>query len=191
MRKRIVDLLSAVLFVIMWLLIIAICYREKPEPIQETVSETTEEAKEATTYLVETYEVREAPQKIVDVPLDAPTQHWLYDLCNEKGVDFYIALAMIEVESCYNSEAVNDNGTCIGYMQVNPEYHSMGMDVSAPLSNLLAGVSLMQRLLEHSGNDYTWALNAYNGGGAYADSIGGETGYSIYIQERAIEIGGN
>lgn len=180
MRK----LISIVSILLLTVLIIKVCSvtteTDTEEETQTPVGYTYAKHIEPTT--------TEPPHNIVDVPLDAPTQHWLYGLCSDYNVDFYIILAMIEIESHYNPDAVNDSGTCVGYMQVNPTYHSMGMDITAPLSNLLAGVSLMQRLLEHSGNDYTWALNAYNGGGAYADSIHGETYYSETVKQIAERI---
>jgi hypothetical protein len=164
----------------------AILYLSEWKNISEEPEVTIEEESlERVGLIVETETTTTMPpEKIVDVPLDATTQRWLFNECESRNVDFFIIIAMIEIESNYNENAVNDNGTCIGYMQLNPNYHSHGMNIEAPLSNLLAGVITMQNLLEHSGYDYTWSLNAYNGGGAYADGVG-ETYYSSKVIERA------
>ena len=195
MRNKWTNVLSLIVFCLLFIGFLIMFYfvdiNEHPEQYEQTPIEEKREEEtsvEIETYLSERYEVKAAPEKIVDVDMAATTQHWLYELCEEKGVDFYIVMAMIAIESNYNPDAVNDYGTCVGYMQVNPDYHSMGMDITAPCSNLLAGVSLMERLLTHSGWDYTWALNAYNGGGAYADEMKGDTAYSIFVKEKAEEL---
>lgn len=192
MKKKLIDVVYFVGFVVAcWLcllLIHTVNQHKNPEAyIQECETETTTVECISTIIPKETEEVAAVPPtKILDVNMNAPMQNYVFDTCEELNVDFYIVMALIETESGFNPDAVNDNGTCIGYMQVNPTYHSMGMDISAPCSNLYAGISLLHRLLEHSGYDYTWALNAYNGGGAYADGLG-ETEYTLRIKERANE----
>lgn len=187
-KKCISVMMGFAVFCVMWWLIL---YGSVYDEIHEATVENVEVKEVGNTYR-QSQEIETVlpPTKIVDVDLSAPTQRWLFDVCEDYGVDFYVVVAMCEVESSFNADAVNDNGDCIGYMQLNPTYHSYGMDISAPNSNLLAGVKLMNKLLTHSGGDYVWSLKAYNGGGAYADSTQGTTDYVEMVLNRASELRG-
>ena len=67
---------------------------------------------------------REYPQKIVDIPLDPIMQGWLFDYCEYQQISPYIIIAMIEVESNFDTNAKNYDESCLGLMQVNEYYHS-------------------------------------------------------------------
>ena len=70
----------------------------------------------ATEALMETEE--EAPSYQSDaVPLNHDTQAQVLGWCEEYGVPYSVALAVIEAESSFRPDA--ENGSCYGYMQIN------------------------------------------------------------------------
>ena len=175
------------IFCLMWVLIMWGYTRLDDRNYEEAEPDATVEA----VYVSEsTYYTTEPPQKILEINMDAVTQHWLYDLCTSKNVNFYLMIALIEKESGFNPDASNYDGSCIGYMQINPDYYSIGnCDMFAPCINLYSGVSHFADLLAFSG-DVRWSLDAYHGGGAYADNLKSQgiiSDYSQSIIERGME----
>ena len=115
-----------------------------------------------------------------DVPLDGETQAFLRSACEEAGITYELALAVIRQETDFRN-VVGDNGDSIGYMQIQPRWHEERMerlgvtDLEDPYSNFRVGCDFLAELLEK----YTLeeALTAYNSGKAgqseYATSVMG------------------
>ena len=113
-----------------------------------------------------------------DVQLDGETQAFLRSACEEAGITYEIALAVIRQETDFRN-IVGDNGDSIGYMQIQPRWHEERMerlgvtDLADPYSNFRVGCDFLAELLEK----YTLeeALTAYNSGKAgqseYATSV--------------------
>ena len=115
-----------------------------------------------------------------DVPLDGETQAFLRSACEEAGITYELALAVIRQETDFRN-IVGDNGDSIGYMQIQPRWHKERMerlgvtDLADPYSNFRVGCDFLSELLEK----YTLeeALTAYNSGkpgkSEYATSVMG------------------
>lgn len=65
---------------------------------------------------------------IEDLPLDKPLQKALWDACQEFGVDYALALAVIEQETNYQNQC-GDGGDSIGYFQVQPKWWGVNADL--------------------------------------------------------------
>lgn len=115
-----------------------------------------------------------------DIPMDLDDQASLRAACEESGVPFELALAVVWKETTFRN--VNgDNGDSIGYMQVQPRWHKdrmerLGVDLdelSVPIHNFRVGCDFLAELLEKY--PLAEALTAYNSGkpghSAYADSV--------------------
>ena len=115
-----------------------------------------------------------------DVPLDGETQAFLRSACEEAGITYELALAVIRQETDFRN-IVGDNGDSIGYMQIQPRWHQERMerlgvtDLEDPYSNFRVGCDFLAELL----SEYTLeeALTAYNSGkpgkSEYATSVMG------------------
>ena len=122
-----------------------------------------------------------------DIPLDADTQRQLYRSCDEVGVPYELALAVIWRESRFQN-IVGDNGDSAGYMQVQPRWHSERMerlgvfDLADPYGNFLVGCDYLAELI---GKDrgIEWALMAYNGGPFYANNMARAGKVSQYARD--------
>lgn len=118
-----------------------------------------------------------------DVPLDGETQALLRSACEEAGITYELALAVIRQETDFRN-IVGDNGDSIGYMQIQPRWHEERMellgvtDLADPYSNFRVGCDFLAELL----GKYTLedALTAYNSGkpgkSEYATSVIGYMG---------------
>ena len=125
----------------------------------------------ATEALMETEE--EAPSYQSDaVPLNHDTQAQVLGWCEEYGVPYSVALAVIEAESSFRPDA--ENGSCYGYMQINSInkswlFQEIGVtNLEDPLQNLHSGIYMLGDLYGKYG-DWHKALVCYNCGetGAY------------------------
>ena len=113
-----------------------------------------------------------------DIPLDFETQACLRTACDESGVPFELALAVIRKESTYQN-ITGDGGDSIGYMQVQPKWHQERMrrlgvtDLTHPLSNFRVGCDYLAELMDKYPTEE--ALTAYNSGkpgkSDYADTV--------------------
>lgn len=122
------------------------------EPIADEVVEQVEEIK---TYLRD------------DIELDYATQKLLHQACEESGVEYELALAVIWRETMFRN-VMGDNGDSYGYMQVQQKWHEERMerlgvtDLLDPLSNFRVGCDILSELIEKYGLEE--GLTAYNRG---------------------------
>ena len=114
------------------------------------------------------YEIPEEYQRTGGC-LPEKVQKYTYSLCKQEGVRYALILAMIEAESEYKFDAVGDDGTSIGYMQVGEKWHKDRMkevgatDLLNPYENIRVGVDYIKELQEKYGTIQD-ALTAYNYG---------------------------
>ena len=102
-----------------------------------------------------------------DVPLSYEDQDFLHTACQESGVPYALALAVIERETGFRN-VVGDDGASCGYMQVQERWHwdrmeRLGVtDLMSPFGNFRVGCDFLAELLEKY--PMQEALTAYNSG---------------------------
>lgn len=116
---------------------------------------------------------------IESLPLDKQLQKVVFDAACENGVDYFIALWMIQVESNFHVDAVSACG-CYGLCQLNPEWFPSGL---SPEENVRVGMEYFGQLLETYHGDEEAALRAFNRG--YDD---GARGYPNAVLSAAEDI---
>ena len=94
------------------------------------------------------------------VPLAADLQIILWEACKENGVDLALAMGVIEVESSFQLDAVNQKSGCYGLMQLNPRYFPADLP---PGENIQVGVEYLGQLLARY-DTVEATLTAYNAG---------------------------
>ena len=122
-----------------------------------------------------------------DIPLGAEVQRQLWQACEETGLTYELALAVIWKETDFRN-VVGDGGESFGYMQVQPRWHQERMDrygvtdLMDPYSNFLVGCDYLAEL---AGRDrgLEWMLHAYNGGPAYANKMAQAGEISQYAKD--------
>lgn len=185
-RGRIVYLLCIVLWAVV--LIAALLYgrASEPEPIDEPEAEAVAEPTE------DTVVVQVIPQPIAtnvdaeavpmerdpvrdDIPLSAENQRLLWQACEETGVVYELALAVIWKETNFRN-ITGDGGDSTGYMQVQKRWHGDRMkrlgvsDLKDPYGNFLVGCDYLAELSAKN-RGIEWVLHAYNGGPSYANQM--------------------
>lgn len=140
------------------------------------------------------------PQEYIDEGGCFPevVQAYLWSLCHEKGIDYYIVVALIERESRYKWDASGDNGNSKGYMQIYEKWHLDRMkeegvtDLYNPYGNIRVGLNFLYELSDAGETDYHYVLMSYNMGESRAKEFYSKgiysTAYSTEILQRAIEI---
>lgn len=100
-------------------------------------------------------------------------QETMQDLCERYGVPYALALAIAEVETHFDPDAVSSGGDT-GLMQINPCNHAwlleQGMDVHTYAGNIEAGIYIIAGYLDTYG-DTEKALMAYNCGPGGAQKL--------------------
>lgn len=127
-------------------------------------------------------------------------QVYLWCICRDAGVDYYMVLALIERESGYKFDATGDRGRSKGLMQVQERYHLERManfgaeDLYNPYSNMMVGVNylaeLQSKYLSRMGAHgvlMAYNMGEYGAGKRWAEGTY-STDYSTQIIERAQEI---
>lgn len=125
--------------------------KEAPPSVQE---EDPYEAEKIEAALIEQGYYRE------DVPLDYVLQDVLYTMCDSNGIPREVGIALIDVESDFDEDAVSPNG-CYGLCQLNPKYFPAGLSSE---DNIRTGISYLAEQLERYDGDMEAALTAYNAG---------------------------
>ena len=113
-----------------------------------------------------------------DVPLDGDTQAFLRAACEETGIPYELALAVIRQETEFRN-VTGDDGRSVGYMQVQRRWHEDRMarlgvtDLTDPYGNFRVGCDYLAELLGKYPLEE--ALTAYNSGkpgkSAYASNV--------------------
>lgn len=68
------------------------------------------------------------PLLLDSVPLDARTQWSIYELCGGDNSLFAAVMAIANRESHFASDAIGDEGRCVGMMQINYAFHTERID---------------------------------------------------------------
>lgn len=142
-----------------------------------------------------------APEEIkyFDVPLSESLQDYIFEVCENYGVDPDIIVAMIYKESTYRANCMGDNGRAYGLMQVQPRWHQARMDklgvtdLLDPYQNVLVGIDYFAELMGYD-QGLHWSLMAYNGGITYANkktAAGEVSGYVKTVINKAAELRAN
>lgn len=164
------------------------------EPVPETEEVQTEPIPEETETPIEEIPEESTPVNtdrpiIYDCTLSDDLQQYIYDKCNEYGVEYQFIMAIIKTESGFNTGATN--GSCVGLMQLNSYYNSgtasaLGVDLWDPYGNVTVGIHHVADLLSrYSMSD---ALICYNYGEYGAQGyLGGSTNYSRTVMSRYYE----
>lgn len=133
--------------------------------------EDTEETEKIEAALVEQGYFRD------DVPLSYELQDYLHTACQEAGVPYALALAVIQKETQFQNRT-GDDGASKGYMQVQRRWHYDRMkrlgveDLMEPFGNFRVGCDFLAELLGKY--EIQVALTAYNSG---------KPGYNDYSYE--------
>lgn len=112
-----------------------------------------------------------------DIPLDCETQALLRAACEESGVEFELAVAVIWKETTFRN-VIGDDGASYGYMQVQPRWHKARMaklgvtDLMDPAGNFRVGCDYLAELLAKYPLEQ--ALTCYNTG---------KPGYNQYARD--------
>ena len=152
-------------------------------------AEDTEEAEERTECVIEELKEDSENEYIEaalyasgyfreDVPLDGDTQAFLRAACEETGIPYELALAVIRQETEFRN-VTGDDGRSVGYMQVQRRWHEDRMarlgvtDLTDPYGNFRVGCDYLAELLGKYPLEE--ALTAYNSGkpgkSAYASNV--------------------
>lgn len=125
-------------------------------------------------------------------------QVYLWCQCEQRDLDYYIAVALIERESSYFYNASGDNGASKGYTQVQEKWHRERMEAESavdlynPYDNIRVGLNLLQELKSRSNEDWHYVLMSYNMGESRCKELNTEgiysSEYSTGILQRAQEI---
>ena len=133
-----------------------------------------------------------------EVPIDIDLLDHIQGLCADYDIPVELALAVIETESSYESDAVSPVGAK-GLMQIIPEYHEDRMNrlnctnPFDPYQNIAVGMNFLSELIEKYDGNFHKALTAYNYGQKGAnDKFFGQgtyqTEYSLKVLETAEKI---
>ena len=170
------------------------------KPVQE-LKEEEKEQETPTELLSDDFRYYEIPEKYRNAGGEFPeeVQRYLWSLCKERGLDYYLVVAMIEQESWYTATALGDNGNSKGYMQIYEKWHTSRMKVEGvqdlydPYGNLRVGLNFLSEIYsKHGDKGDSCVLMVYNmgEGGAKKNWAKGtySTEYSRVILRRAEEI---
>lgn len=199
MREK--DNLADVLWaVVMWVCVVFFAFaagimvaehkepEKQPEPMSIVVGAPT--AMKTEPVVVETASVPDVCEDTYlrdDLPIDYETQMHLYGACLEFGIDYELALAVIEQETGFRN-VTGDGGDSQGYMQIQRKWWKDLMDeigaqdLNEPKDNFRTGCAILRQLLDRYGNVED-ALTAYNSGKP------GSSSYSRSVMERMQKYG--
>lgn len=151
-------LITLLCFALIALLLIADrCFTEEPEPIPEPERDWSGLKKQQMAAVPEP----SAEPEIYDerVPLSKELQEALTYACQAHGVEYSLALGLIQAESNFDINAVSYSG-CYGLCQLNPVYFPANL---TPAENIEHGIAYLAREIEYYG-DIAAGLTAYHAG---------------------------
>lgn len=141
------------------------------------------EAKTETT-AVEVVEVKEW-QPWADVPLNDDVQGYLHTLCEDNNLAYSFIIALIKVESNFNSDSVSGTDD-YGLLQINACNHKEGFDYLDPYDNITMGIEMLSDLAKKY-DDVESVLMAYNLGEAGAKNLWKQGVYSTEYTQKVLE----
>ena len=145
-----------------------VVYQEEGRPVPVEYSEASDNI----------VEVEPEPEiDIYPVNLDADLQRYIIETCEEYMINPSIIIAMCFYESSFNTDAIGDNGECMGLMGISPRWCWPEMeklsctDMRDPYQNVTVGIDIFaQKLAKYDGNT-EMALMSYNAGDAGAHRL--------------------
>lgn len=157
--------------VVFWLLIMLILFVGGAMFLKGTAKQTAQDVEE-NLIADEIEEVIEDAAEVAHVELhndfyfsecklSKELQQVVYDVCNDTGIPYNVALGLIEVESTFNVNALNKSTGCYGLCQLNPKYFPSDL---TPAENIKTGLTWLARLYGNNGGDMAKALTVYNVG---------------------------
>lgn len=161
------------------------------EPVALEVTETIQYVEYVTVEEVPLPEVEIIPGNTsgfmqLDVPLDTEVQEYVYDLCIQYNIDYYLVMALIQHESEFIPEVVSETGD-YGLMQINQVNHKEGIDYLDPYQNISEGMMMLDYLFTKY-TDPALVLMAYNMGETGASKLWEQGIYSTdYVDEIFLE----
>lgn len=96
-----------------------------------------------------------------DVPLTDEEMAALLETCEAGRISPAIGLGLIQVESSFRADALNERSGCYGYCQLNPQYFPTDLSTA---DNIRTGIEYLAYQLERYDGDLEAALTAYNAG---------------------------
>ena len=145
-----------------------VVYQEEGRPVPVEYSEASDNIIEA------------EPEPEIDiypVDLDADLQRYIIETCEEYMINPSIIIAMCFYESSFNTDAIGDNGECMGLMGISPRWCWPEMeklncpDMRDPYQNVTVGIDIFaQKMAKYDGNT-EMALMSYNAGDAGAHRL--------------------
>ena len=174
MKYALIALLCFALIAI--LLIADRCFTAEPEPISEPERDWSGLKAQQ---MVAQPEPSAEPEIIYDerVPLSKDLQEALTYACQAHGVEYALALGLIQAESNFDINAVSYSG-CYGLCQLNPVYFPANL---TPAENIEHGIAYLAREIAYYG-DIAAGLTAYHAG--HDD---GTRGYASVVLRYAAE----
>lgn len=128
---------------------------------------------------------------LYDIPLSKELQNYTQDVCEEYGVSYPLALAVMNRESRYQADAVSKTSD-YGIMQINQGNHEwleeeLGItDWLDPEQNILAGVYVLSQFSEYE--DPHQILMSYNCGPTGAKRLWADGVYSTAYSRAVVEV---
>ena len=145
-----------------------VVYQEEGRPVPVGYSEVSDNI------------VEPEPEPEIDiypVNLDADLQRYIIETCEEYMINPSIIIAMCFYESSFNTDAIGDNGECMGLMGISPRWCWPEMeklncpDMRDPYQNVTVGIDILaQKMVKYDGNP-EMALMSYNAGDAGAHRL--------------------
>jgi phosphate/sulfate permease len=126
-----------------------------------------------------------------DISLDADIQKFTYYLCKGYNIDYYLVLAVMEVESDFQTDIVSSTND-YGLMQINQNNHewlteTIGVDdFLDPYQNIRSGTFILRKLFEKYQKP-SLVLMAYNMGESGAARLWKQGIYSTDYTEKVLK----
>ena len=104
-----------------------------------------------------------------DIPLSDDLQQYIHSLCEKYDISYALVIAMIDIESSFDSKAVSGTGD-YGLMQINTINHKADMDYLNPYDNVEHGIKALHRLAKKY-NEADLVIMCWNCGEAGARKL--------------------
>lgn len=122
-------------------------------------------------------------------------QVYIWSLCNQTNIDYYMVLALIEEESGYKYDLIGDGGNSIGYMQVYEYFHKDKMEeenvesLLDPYGNIRVGINYLSEIEDKYGvsSGDNCVLMVYNMGESRAKELWNKGTYSSEYSRRILQ----